>query len=535
MDKKMYWKGAAALLLAAAAIGIIWFAGRQWRSEKPVTESTAEPSRPEEKATEEVPEKESTAETEEEELKETEGASDREGTEEETPSRDSGREEEEMEEEEQAEEEYRPPVVAVVSDLHYQSRSITDFGKAYYDFVVSGDGKVVQYLPELLDAFLEEIIDLNPTALILSGDITMNGEIENHQELSQKLREVVDLGIPVLVIPGNHDINNHHASRYFGSEKTAGQPITPEQFLEFYHWMGYDQAISRDSASLSYIYPLDERYWMMMLDTCQYEPVNLVGGRIQEETLVWMEEQMEKAKEAGVTVIPVGHHNLLPQSSLYTTDCALENYQEITDFFESWEIPVYVSGHLHVQRLKQHDRREMPEEKLGPGAKLAAIREAEDAGEKAGGIYEIVSDAVSIPPCQYGEIRWDEEGNMTYRTRQVDVSAWAVKNGSDNPDLLDFENYSREYIKKIIARQIENKMDPMTLDFLDEMTGLYADLYQDYYAGRIIDSKAVYGSVPWQWWIRLLPESRQVREMRAMVGDSEKDNNYLYLPISEEN
>ena len=69
-----------------------------------------------------------------------------------------------------------------------------------------------------------------------------------------------------------------------------------------------------------------------MLDTCQYEPVNLVGGRIREETLVWMDEQLEAASEAGVTVIPVGHHNLLPESSLYTTDCALESYQEIVTY-----------------------------------------------------------------------------------------------------------------------------------------------------------------------------------------------------------
>ena len=61
----------------------------------------------------------------------------------------------------------------------------------------------------------------------------------------------------------------------------------------------------------------------MMLDTCQYEPVNLVGGRLKEETLLWMDRELEAAEKAGVTVIPAGHHNLLPQSSLYTTDLSL--------------------------------------------------------------------------------------------------------------------------------------------------------------------------------------------------------------------
>lgn len=528
MNKKEVWKTAAAVLLLILTLStVIWVIRRDRKPEdleqtsgSPAAAETAEEAAEEtqEESREEEPQEET-----EEAGQETAAGSQPEDFEKETV----------LEAGEQAQEEsepYEPPVLAVASDIHYQSHAITDFGKAYYDFIAGGDGKVVHYLPELLETFIDEMISLKPNAVVLSGDITMNGEIENHQELSQKLERIQQAGIQVLVIPGNHDINNHHAARYFGSEKTEGQPITAEEFYEFYHNFGYDQASSRDPASLSYVYPLDERYWLLMLDTCQYEPVNLVGGRIREETLSWMDEQLQAASEAGVTVIPIGHHNLLPESSLYTTDCALENYQEITDYLESWHIPVYISGHLHVQRLKKHDGSPLTEEKLGPGPRLDAKRQAEASGEEPYGIYEIVSDAVSIPPCQYGMIRWDDEGNMTYQTRKTDVSAWAAARGIENPDLLDFENYSKEYIKKLIARQIEGKMEPVSLQFLDDMTGLYADLYQDYYAGRIINSKETYGSVAWQWWMRLLPKSRQVREMRAMVGDSDKDNNYLYLP-----
>ncbi len=526
MNNKTIWKTAAAVLLLILVVSsVIWMAGRDNRTEPP-EESASIPvsgEAPEESEVETVSEAEQEEESSEAETEEETSA----------PEKPENREEESLQEPEETEleeEPYQPPVLAVVSDIHYQSHSITDFGKAYYDFIAGGDGKVVHYLPELLEAFIDEMIALEPDAVVFSGDITMNGEIENHQELSQKLDRLQASGIQVLVIPGNHDINNPNAARYFGNEKTKGQPITPEEFCEFYRGFGYDQAVSRDPASLSYLYPLDEKYWLLMLDTCQYEPVNLVGGRIREETLVWMDEQLEAASEAGVTVIPVGHHNLLPESSLYTTDCALESYQEIVDYMESWHIPLYISGHLHVQRLKKHDGSPLTEERLGPGPRIDAKREAQESGEERYGIYEIVSDAVSIPPCQYGIIRWDEEGNMTYQTRRTDVSAWAANNGIENPDLLDFERYSREYIKKLISRQIENKMEPVSMRFLDDMTGLYADLYQDYYAGKVIDAKAVYGSLPWQWWMRLLPNSRQVREMRAMVGDSEQDNNYLYLP-----
>lgn len=267
----------------------------------------------------------------------------------------------------------------------------------------------------------------------------------------------------------------------------------------------------------------------MMLDTCQYDPVNLVGGRLKEETLSWMDSQLEEAQKAGVTVIPVGHHNLMPQSSLYTTDCAMENYEEVVELLEKWKLPVYVSGHLHVQRLKKHSQAELSEERLGPGPRLAEKQKAEQE-EEPYGIYEIVSDSISITPCQYGMMRWDEEGNLTYQTKLTDVSGWAGKNGIDNGELLDFENYSYQYIKGLIARQIEKKMDPVSWQLIDDMTSLYAELYEDYYAGRVIDEKAVKNTVAWQWWIRLLPDSRQVKEMRAMIGDSKTDNNFLYLP-----
>ena len=85
---------------------------------------------------------------------------------------------------------YKPPCLAIVSDLHYQSRTITDFGKAYRDFLASSDGKLVDYLPEILDACAEEIAGMGADALILTGDITMNGERENHLELAEKLAEI---------------------------------------------------------------------------------------------------------------------------------------------------------------------------------------------------------------------------------------------------------------------------------------------------------------------------------------------------------
>ena len=409
------------------------------------------------------------------------------------------------------EEPYTPPKIIQATDVHYQSADAEDDGKAFQFFVDRCDGKVVKYLPQLLDAFMDQVIAEKPTALVLSGDITMNGEKINHEELADRLHKVQDAGIPVLIIPGNHDINNPNAAVYFGDEKTSTDSVTPEEFYNIYHMYGYDQAISRDSASLSYVYQLDDRNRLLMLDSCQYEPKNMVEGRIKAETLQWMDEQLEKAKEDGMQILPIAHHNLLAQSRMYTTQCAMENNGEVIDLLQKYKIPLFLSGHLHVQRIRKH--------KAEPGV-----------SDDAYGIQEIITDAMSIPPCQYGVLQWKEDGSMEYSTESVDVSAWAKRTEQEDTNLLDFETWSERYIQKLIADQIGGVVRNVGSDVKRSMAVTYADVYIDYYAGRKIDAKGVRSSEGYTWWERNLPDSYLIKEINSMINDADRDNNYLLLP-----
>lgn len=131
------------------------------------------------------------------------------------------------------EEHYTPPRIIQATDVHYQSADAEDDGAAFQLFVERCDGKVVKYLPQLLDAFMDQVIAEKPTALVLSGDITMNGEKINHKELAEKLHKVQDAGIPVLIIPGNHDINNPNAAVYFGDEKHPQTALPRKNFMIF--------------------------------------------------------------------------------------------------------------------------------------------------------------------------------------------------------------------------------------------------------------------------------------------------------------
>ncbi len=403
------------------------------------------------------------------------------------------------------EEEKEPPVVFIASDLHYQSPLTTDYGRAYQEFVAESDGKMVDYLPQLLDAFIDEMIEARPDAFLLTGDITMNGERVNHEELAGKLGRLLDAGVPVLVIPGNHDIHNYRARLYFGDEEEETESVSLDEFTELYQDFGWNQAISRDEGSFSYIYPLREKVWLMLLDTAQYDPLNIVDGVVRPGTLAWMEENLEKAKELGIQVIVSGHHNLLQESRLFTDMCVLENSDEVLSLLERYRLPLYISGHLHLQRIQKHRR---------------------EPGDGGYGIDEIVSDALSIPPCQYGVLSWDEDEGISYETRRVGVSAWAKKTGQEDEALLDFEHYQKEYVQELIKAQIMEKASRLPESTAQEMAALYAKVYGDYCAGLKVRRRDIEGTKGYRSWQRYLPDSKEFKEIKSMVKDSMGENNF---------
>lgn len=407
------------------------------------------------------------------------------------------------------------PTVFLATDLHYQSPAMTDYGQAFDQFVAEDDGKLVPYITEILEAFLDEVIEARPSALVLSGDISLNGERENHIELARRLARVKEAGIPVLIIPGNHDINNTNAATYFGNERKPADPVTPEDFYEIYHTYGYDQAVSRDDNSLSYLYQLDEKNWLMMLDSCQYTPVNRVEGQIRPETYEWMEEQFVRAEEAGAAVIPIAHHNLLGQSRLYVTECIMEENDKLLEVLDRFKVPVFFSGHLHLQRIKKF----MSE----PGAPV---------DEK--GIHEVVTGSMAMMPCRYGIMTWNEDGTLNYLTRSVDVQAWAVKNQEDDENLLNFNDYGTSFMEQVLSNQMNLKSGSLPRDRREDMSRLYADLLIDYAAGDVIQMEEVTQAEDYKRLKEKLPDNSIFKTLESIMKDSGKDQNSLTVTLEDE-
>ena len=341
-----------------------------------------------------------------------------------------------------------PDVTLIVAtDLHYIAPALTDHGAYFEEMIQNSDGKVVEYIDELTDAFLAEVIDRKPDALILSGDISFNGARTSHETLAAKLRAVEDAGIPVLVMPGNHDLENSSAAEFHGDGFTRVESVTEEEFADIYRELGLTRTTARDEASLSYVVDINPSLRILMLDVNTSDSPN----RVKEETLAWAEAQLRTAAETGARVIAVSHQNVFRHNSVIYRGYVMENAEELLALYEKYGVLVNLSGHLHCQHIARDDA----------------------------GFYEIATSSLAVNPCQYGVITLS--GNtLAYETKPVDVAAWAAAQGLDDPNLLDFASYARDFFMSS-GRTV---IDPENPDAA-ALGRFFAELNAAYFAGRL--------------------------------------------------
>ena len=403
--------------------------------------------------------------------------------------------------------------IVLATDIHYLAEELAgNRCQSFINYVYGGDGRVLLYSWEILDAFLADMKETDPDLILLSGDLTLNGEKASHEELASLLEELDKEGIPVLVVPGNHDINNSHARRFSGTNSYPVDSITAEEFADIYSDFGYVAADSRDPNSLSYLYKVDSSLWLLMLDSCQYDPVNQVGGMIQSGTYKWMEPILYEAWEEGAEVITVSHHNLLEQSGVsdaFYDDCTIEHSEELLQMLSDNEVRLHLSGHLHLQHHMEEDD-----------------------------VAEVVTGSLVMAPCRYGVVDVYDDGSITYHTETVNVEKWARENSYKNPDLADFFHYSENFLHQIsyehAVSDLERQNRKGTLHLsgseIEMMSQFYAKLCVYYYGGKMYEiADEVKGDPAAELWDKYQYASELSDFLRRILEDEAKDFGKLYL------
>lgn len=310
------------------------------------------------------------------------------------------------------------------TDLHYLAPSLTDKGEFFTQMLAAADGKVTYYCEELVDAFLAEVTEQKPDALILTGDLSFNGAVESHKALAEKLADVEAAGVPVYVLPGNHDVYNHYAARFQGDGYELVEPAVAGDFARIYGDFGFDEAIARDGDSISYVAQLNKETRLLMLDTNTLEkPCGL-----SKATLAWVEQQLAAAQAAGQRVIAAGHQNLY-KHTVFNFGYVIGQGEALAALLRQYGVEVFLSGHLHTQHIMTLE-----------------------------GLTEIISSSLAVTPCQYGRLRL-EKGTYHYETRSVDVAAWARSQDLTDETLLHFADHAETYFDQCTISKISQQTD----------------------------------------------------------------------------
>ena len=328
----------------------------------------------------------------------------------------------------------------IATDLHYLSPSLHDDGALFRQILSSGDGKMTECMDEAVDAWVAQAIQARPDAVILGGDVTVNGELRSLQDLCGKLRRLTDTGIPVLMIPGNHDINYPYARRYEMTIASQTEAISGAAFRELCGPFGLDRAMSRDESSCSYVYALSDRLRILTLDANTEE----LPGSLTDRTLVWAKEQLRQAAADGARVITVTHQNVLKQDTLLFNGFVLGNHEAVAELLRNNGVSLNLSGHSHLQHTSEEN-----------------------------GLTDICTGAFAVAPIRYAVLEAADDGSWHYETRPVGV----------------YEEEAWERLRSTTRRQVESTLGQLALTEEEraEMLRFAVEINTAFYSGTLTE------------------------------------------------
>jgi 3',5'-cyclic AMP phosphodiesterase CpdA len=391
--------------------------------------------------------------------------------------------------------------IAVVTDIHYLSSRLRDGKEMEQRFKANLDGREIGNMDMVIEALIADFGKVTPDALIVSGDLTFNGEKKSHEDLAKVFARIEELGVHVLVTPGNHDVSNPFARELRGNELFKTDYISPEEFTEIYKDFGFGDAVKRTEDNLSYLYKLSDDAYVLMMDSAKYND-NLTyeypytEGVLSKSSLDLITEAGAMAKETDGIVIPVMHHNVLNHSETRNYGYTIENDEEARSRFREAGLKFNLSGHIHIQDIHFID-----------------------------GIYDIVTGAFVTYPNNYGVLSVKDK-TMEYRTQKVDVDGYAREKGLE--EHYDFSLQARERFKQYSVTRFESRLKGTMPDKdIKPLTTLIGEMNAYFFSGEEVPESVFDRTI-----IDKLPEDDPTREYIEKRRSVDKyENNYLKLEL----
>ena len=287
--------------------------------------------------------------------------------------------------------------IAVMSDSHVSSKTTS-----------AGERKMLDKSRVIFDRLIRQFKIQKPNLLLVTGDLTEAGDIENHQYVKAGLDQLNAAGVKVFVIPGNHD---------FGT-------LDEEGFRTMYSDYGYGAASVKDSTSFSYACEPVKGLTLIGIDSH--------SGYLSETTLNWVCQQAEEARNKGRQVIAMMHHPLFPHfnnADLFISTSTIGNYENVRNKLADAGIKVILTGHFHTSDIAKDWNEDLSRE-----------------------IYDINTGSAVSYPCDYRMLTLSRDlKELTVTTKHIDTLPGEANFAKTAKERLYASMYNLAY-QKIASR-----------------------------------------------------------------------------------
>ena len=308
--------------------------------------------------------------------------------------------------------------VVVLSDPHVMAPELLVSEGTAWTTYLNGQRKLVDYSKLLFDDMIVRIKrDLRPGLVLISGDLTKDGEQVSHKYVTSKLDELRAIGIKTLVIPGNHDRgSNSDAVYYDGESTTAATVATNEWFATQYANYGYGVSSEREETTLTYACEPITGLVVIGIDSG-------TDGNVSETTLDWVVEKATAARASGKKVIAMMHHPLMPHFAgvdNFVSTAVVGNYETVRNTLADAGIRVVFTGHFHTSDIAKDWNADMTRE-----------------------IYDVNTGSLISYPCDYREV-----------TMSADLSEMSIMTGHSTAIASET---AKERLKSAMQTKIASK------------------------------------------------------------------------------
>ena len=316
--------------------------------------------------------------------------------------------------------------IVVLSDTHVMGPGLLVNDGAAWQNELAYDRKLLDYSQEVFDVLMETMLSEKPDMVLITGDLTKDGELLSHQYVAGQLNRLREAGIKTFVIPGNHDFGSKHALIFDGDQSSKAEVVSREQFTELYRNHGYGAGSLRDETSLSYCCEPVEGLLLIGLDSG-------TDGRLEESTLQWACQQAAQAQQQGKYVLAMMHHALLPHFNAedqMLPSSVVQNYETVRNRLADAGVQVVLTGHIHISDIAKDYNADLTRS-----------------------IYDISTGSVISYPCDYRRLSLSED------RAQLSVSTSRITTLPDHPVFATTaKERLHQSLSRFVKRSIKNDM-----------------------------------------------------------------------------